>query len=393
MIEIFFCMAWPDVQRPWRELVEEFNRLRQGQIRVIYRHFHFNLYEYHDALQQMFGGRGRAIDVIGGEVPWTAEFASEGWIADLSGRFPQAERQQFLPATIQANTYQGRVWGVPLFTEVGLLFYRKDLLANPPQTWNELKQMALQVKEDAGIQHGYVFQGAECEDGVCNGLEYIWTHGGDVLDPANPAQVIIDSPQTRAGLTTERSMTDPPPGASPQDVANYDLFESWDAFFSGRSVFWRGWYGFYKLFLDPRPPLRRDQVDVASIPAGVGGQSAGCSGGFNLFINAASDADRQDAAWEFIQYMTSVNAQKERAVNDVLLPTRQALYQDPQLLNQVPIIPKAKAALNKARARPAHPRYSEMSVAMAEQFNRCLRGQVTPAQAAQTLQASLSNIV
>ena len=54
---------------------------------------------------------------------------------------------------------------------------------------------------------------------------------------------------------------------------------------------------------------------------------------------------------------------------------------------------KAKAALDKARTRPAHPSYSEMSAAMAEQFNLCLKGQVTPAQAAQTLQVRLAAIV
>jgi hypothetical protein len=71
----------------------------------------------------------------------------------------------------------------------------------------------------------------------------------------------------------------------------------------------------------------------------------------------------------------------------------EALYQDPDTLQQVPIIPRAKAALDKARMRPVHPRYSEMSTAMAEQFNRCLKAQVNPTQAAQTLQARLSNIV
>jgi multiple sugar transport system substrate-binding protein len=158
---------------------------------VTYRNFFLNSNEYSDELQQMFEGRGRPIDVIGGDDIWPAEFAENGWIADLSSRFTQSERQQFLPGTIQANTYQGKVWGVPLLTDVALLFYRKDLLDqsgffSPPQTWDELKQMALQVKQDASIQHGYVFQGAEYEDGVCNGLEYIWTHGGDVLDSRTP---------------------------------------------------------------------------------------------------------------------------------------------------------------------------------------------------------------
>jgi multiple sugar transport system substrate-binding protein len=390
MIDIVFSMGWLDPSF-WQRVVQGFNRQHQGQIRVTYRNFKPD--RYLDELRRMFGGTGRRINVIGGDVIWPAEFASKGWIADLSSRFPPSERQQFLPGTIQANTFQGTVWGVPWFTDVGVLFYRKDLLGSgvpAPQTWNELKQRALQVKQNSGIQHGHVFQGAQNESGVCSGLEYIWSDGGEVLDPQDPSRVIIGSPQTVAGLTTERSMITE--GVSPQSVDSYDVGESWDEFLSGRSVFCRHWPGFYEDVGGQGSALDRDQVDVAPIPAGTGGQSAGCFGGWNLFINAASDAAHQDAAWQFIQFMTSANTQKERAVNNVLLPTRQALYQDPDV-QDVEIISKAKAALDKANTRPAHPRYSEMSAAMAEQFNLCLKGQVTPAQAAQTLQARLSNIV
>jgi ABC-type glycerol-3-phosphate transport system substrate-binding protein len=175
-------------------------------------------------------------------------------------------------------------------------------------------------------------------------------------------------------------------------VDSYAEFESEEDFLRGRAIFCRTWPGFYAQIGGPRSPLSRQQVEVAPIPAGVGGQSVGCLGGWNLFINAASDAAQQDAAWEFIQFMTNANTQKDQAINEALLPTRQALYQDPDVL-QVPIMPRARAALDNARARPAHPRYSEMSAAMAAQFNLCLMGQVTPAQAAQTLQTSLSNIV
>ena len=389
MIDIVFSMGWLDPSF-WQKVVQAFNRQHQGQIRVTYRNFKPD--RYLDELRRMFSGTGPRIDVIGGDVIWPAGFAREGWIADLSSRFPQSERQQFLPGTIQANTFQGKVWGVPWFTDVGVLFYRKDLLGSlpAPQTWNELKQRALQVKGTSGIQHGFVFQGAQNESGVCSGLEYIWSHGGDVLDSQDPSRVIIGCPQTVTGLTTERSMITE--GVSPQSVDSYDVAESWDEFLSGRSVFCRHWPNFYESVGGRGSALSRDQVEVVPIPAGTGGQSAGCFGGFNLFINAASDAAHQDAAWQFIQFMTDAKTQKERAVNNVLLPTRQALYQDPDV-QQVQIIPRAKAALDKARTRPAHPSYSEMSAAMAEQFNLCLKGQVTPAQAAQTLQVRLAAIV
>jgi multiple sugar transport system substrate-binding protein len=60
--------------------------------------------------------------------------------------------------------------------------------------------MAEKVKQDEGIENGFVFQGDQYEGGVCNGLEYIWTHGGDVLDPNDPNKIVIDSPEAAEGL-------------------------------------------------------------------------------------------------------------------------------------------------------------------------------------------------
>ena len=60
--------------------------------------------------------------------------------------FTAAEQQQFLDAPILANRYRGQIFGVPLFIDAGLLYYRKDLLEkygiSPPRTWPELVQEA-----------------------------------------------------------------------------------------------------------------------------------------------------------------------------------------------------------------------------------------------------------
>ena len=185
-------------------LVDEFNQ-QHPAINVIYREMPPDTGRYHERLRRIFRRGGAGIDVIAGDVIWPAEFASKGWIVDLSTRFPQGERDKFLDEPIKANTRQGKIWGVPWYTDVGLLFYRKDLLdqsgfPDPPETWDELKTIALKVKQDHGLQHGYVFQGADYEGGVCNGLEYIWTHGGDVLGSQHN-RVIINRIAARNGLT------------------------------------------------------------------------------------------------------------------------------------------------------------------------------------------------
>ena len=73
-------------------------------------------------------------------------------------------------------------------------------------TWNGLQEMAAKVTRDQDIDNGFVFQGDAYEGGVCNGCEYFWFAGGNVLDPEDPSKVIIDSPESAAGLAIERGM-------------------------------------------------------------------------------------------------------------------------------------------------------------------------------------------
>src|SRR5215217_968925 len=334
----------PEVTGTVQSLVDEFNQQHPG-IRVKYREMPADTDRYHDRLRRMFdsGASGR-IDVIGGDVIWPAEFASKGWIADLSNRFPQLERDKFLDAPIKANTYQGKTWGVPWYTEVGLLYYRKDLLnasrfSSPPKTWDELKQMAQKVKQASGIQNGFVFQGADYEGGVCNGLEFIWTHGGDVLDSNN--QVVINTTAAKNGLRTERSMV--ADGVAPQAMTTFTEGESAESFLGGQALFCRFWPGLYwEVVLSGR--LRLDQVGVAELPRGQGvQQGGGCLGGWNMFINRSSP--HQNEAWGFIEFMTARAQQRRLAIGTSSLPTRKELYQDQQLLNQVPIVSLSSGAL------------------------------------------------
>jgi multiple sugar transport system substrate-binding protein len=80
---------------------------------------------------------------------------------------------------------------------------------------------------------------------VCNGLEYVWSHGGDVLDPEDPTKVIIDSAESAAGLATERSMV--ATGTSPKAVYQYQESETAGAFLTGTAVFMRIWPSTYAL--------------------------------------------------------------------------------------------------------------------------------------------------
>jgi len=390
--DLIFTWGPDDAQGTVATLIKKFNE--QSDFNVVHRVMPADTGTYFDKLRTQFQAGSGDVDVIGGDVIWPAQLAGNGWIVDMTDKFPESEQKKFLDGPLQSVTYDGKVWGVPWYTDAGMLYYRKDLLeksgySEPPKTWDELKEMADKVKKDAGLKYGFVFQGDAYEGGVCNGLEYIWTHGGDVLDPSDPNKVVIDSPEAAAGLATEASMLSS--GVAPEAVSTYQESETDPAFFGepGDAVFARNWPYMYA-FGGTKGYLKQDQVGVGPLPVEEGQQLASCLGGWDMLIN--SQSDMQDEAWEFIKFMTSEESLKFRAVKATVLPTRSSLLRDPEIA-KIPVVSQGRPAIEHTHPRPVSPYYADMSLEMDEQFNACLKGDVSPEEAVKTLQGSLERIV
>ena len=389
--------------------------------------------QYFDQLRTQFQAGGGDTDVIGSDVIWPAQFAASGYILDLTDRF--TDQDEFLSGPMQSNTFDGKAWGVPWYTDGGLLYYRQDLLekagySEPPKTWEELKEQARKVQQDEGIRFGFVFQGGEYEGGVCNGCEYIWTHGGNVLDPEDPSKVIIESPESTAGLATWRSMIED--GITTRAVLQYEEETSQASFTDDDAVFLRNWPYVYAIVNDPEASkIEPEQVGVAPIPVGEGqSQSYSTLGGWNFSINAASD--KQDEAWEFIQWMTApeqLSASVNRRVSYVSRVDKKAFPSHPkqsgakscQPIDGASKDPRARCikAAHPAQplrrpgdpgqcagrqagqgsdhrqhqAAPGLPVYSDVSLELAKQFNAALGGEMAPDQAVGALQSRLEEIV
>jgi len=376
-----------------QKLIDQFNK-QNKDIKAKWRNMPTNTEQYFDQLRTQFQAQDGSLTLIAGDVIWPAQLAANSYIIDLSDRFTESMRSKFLQGPVESNTYQGKVYGVPWFTDAGLLYYRKDLLekagfSGPPATWDELKEQANKVMQDQGTKVGFVFQGAEYEGGTVNGLEFINSHGGQVLDPNDASKVVIDSPESVAGLETEYSMvTD---GVTPQAVGTYTEPESEAPFLGGDAVFCRNWPYMYSLagtgdFIKP------DLIDVAPLPAGDGGQSVSGLGGWNFFINAFAEQEAQDAAWEFVKFITAAEQQKFFSLGGSYLPTLSALYDDPEIKEKLPTVRLASEALKNTVPRPVSPVYSDMSLKMAEEFNGVLGGDTEPQQAISSLQTELQKI-
>src|SRR5215207_2231846 len=269
---IVFSMGPDDPNKSFTKLIDKFNKQHKGEFQVVHREMPTDTGLYFDKLRTEFQAGGGEIDVIGGDVIWPIQFAAQGWVQDLSDNFPASEQNKFLPAPIAASTYEGAIYAVPWFEDAGLLYSRSDLLEQagysaPPETWDELKEMALKTSQDTGTKYGFLFQGKNYEGGVCDALEYIRTHGGDVLSDVTSGKVVIDSPEAAAGLETYHSMI--ADGVAPKAVSNYTETEGAPLFGNGEAVFLREWPGTYGEIAGGAYKIKKEQVAVSPIPVAI----------------------------------------------------------------------------------------------------------------------------
>lgn len=399
----------PDATGTVQRLIDAFNASNRGKIHVTWREMDRESDTHRRQLVQELSSKAGEIDLLASDVIWTAELAKNRWVEDLTRRFYRAyDRDSLLAPALQSATYRLRIWGVPWYTDAGLLFYRKDKLAQsgfaaPPATWGELARMARKVMKDAGVRYGFVFQGAAYEGGTANAAEFIWSAGGELMTSrltvtgavlpgvTETDSVLIGSDAAAHGLDIARRLVTEK--VSPTAVAGFRERESLEAFVAGDAVFLRSWPYVYAALR--QAGFTPDQFGVAPLPASAaGGRSASCLGGWNLMINASASKSERDAAWKLIRYLTARAQQKRQAREAGLLPVLLEAYEDRALVEEVPVVGLGRQVLtSRLHARPMSPFYSQVSASVARAFNRTLTGELTGAQAAKILDEELRAIV
>jgi multiple sugar transport system substrate-binding protein len=396
--EIVFTHG-PEDSGTLQQLVDDFNAQHKGDIKVTWQEGDRLSNEYYRELEKAFKSGTSDIDVLSADVVWTSTFADQGWVANLSqALFEQYETEDFLPAALNSASYQGQAWGVPWYTDLGILYYRKDLLQqqgfdSPPTTWTELAEMTAKIQNNLSVKHGYVFQGANYEGGVANVCEFIWNAGGQILfgdlsidlDAPPASLLMVNSKEAIAGIESAQKLVSS--GVAPKDVYTYKEAECLEAFKHGNAVFMRSWPTAYQQILASDSPINADQLGVAALPVhSPENNSYSCLGGWNLMVNASASAEEQAAAWTFIQFLTDEAQQRILARDGGHLPILQKLYEDEALLAKVPAMGLAKQVMPHARLRPVTPRYMEMAPDIAWAFSEVLQDNLSATVAVESIE-------
>lgn len=342
----------------------------------------------HQFLLTALEGGSRDFDVFVADVVWVPELARAGWIADLSDAFPpDALREEMLPGPAETAIAEGRTRAVPWYVDVGLLYYRTDLVPAAPRAYAELEQYAREaMAREPGIR-GFVWQGRQYEGMVCNVYEALWGHGGETM---RDGRLLLDSDEARKGLGWLVHLLSS--GISPASVTSMAEEDARRVFEDGRAVFMRNWpYAWRELQREGSPV--RGKVGYAPLPTVSGVPGSGALGGWQLVLNARTPKWKRKAAVALIAHLTSADANLRLATGYARNPARRAVYSDPRLAAQAPYIAGLLPIVERARPRPVTPYYLLLSEVLQGEFSAALAGIREPAEALARAQKATDRIV
>jgi trehalose/maltose transport system substrate-binding protein len=314
---------------------------------------------------QFFEAQSSEVDVFAIDVIWPGDLANN--LLDLY-QFDGVKEavEVHFPAIVENNTVDGKLVGIPWYTDAGLLYYRTDLLEKygydgPPATWDELEEMAKTIQEGERAENpdfwGFVWQGNAYEGLTCDALEWIKSNGGgSIVEP--DGTISINNDEAVAALERAAAWigTISPPGIT--GFMEEDSRRSWQA---GNAAFMRNWPYAYSLG-NADDSVIKGKFDVGPLPGAEAGMSAATLGGWQVAVSKYSA--NPEAAAKVAMYIASEKFQKTRAIESSSLPTIMSLYQDEDVLEARSFMGNLYDVFINAVARPSTitaPKYNQVS--------------------------------
>lgn len=328
-------------------VIDEFNSM-QDKYKVEWVQMTNDSAQMHDQLLTSLSSGSSEYDILSLDVVWAGEFAGAGYLEALDVRMKDAglNKDDFNAGSMDSGNYQGKQFTLPFFPDLGLLYYRADIVSEEDAakldsgdyTYEELAAMAEKYTGEDGTKYGFAYQSKQYEGLTVNVTEFTKSYT-----------------DIKAGLETMYKITTAP--WSPKDLLNFTEGETHTNFEQGNAVFARNWpYQFGRINgQEDGVTVDVENVGIAPLPNG------GSVGGWLLSINKSSE--NIDGAWEFIQFLAGKEGQKIMSIEGGYLPGFNELLTDEEVksANVMLTYDGFAKALEKTIARPVSPEYSKVS--------------------------------
>ncbi|WAA09614.1 extracellular solute-binding protein [Fervidibacillus albus] len=304
--------------------------------------------QMHDQILTSLSSGSNEYDILSLDVVWAGEFAGAGYLEPIDTMMNDAglSKDAFNAGSMASGNYKGKQYTLPFFPDLGLLYYRSDIISEEDATkldsgnytYEDLAEMAEKYMGEQDTKYGFVYQSAQYEGLTVNLTEFT----GAFSDLKGGLEKMYEF--TTADFT-------------PEDILTYTEGETHTAFEQGLSVFSRNWpYAYGRIQGgEDGVMISVDQVGVAPLPNGS------AVGGWLLAINSSST--NIEGAWEFIKFVAGEEGQKIMSTQGGYLPGYNALLSDQTVIDSNALLSYEgfKNALANTIARPVSPDYSRIS--------------------------------
>jgi trehalose/maltose transport system substrate-binding protein len=326
------------------------------------------------------------IDLINMDTIWTPEFAEAGWLRELKGGEKTDALDDVLEGPADSVEWEGKTYAVPLNTNAQLLWYRKDLVKNPPETWDEMIAMAKQLPAGEGLIQE---QGNRYEGYVVWFNNLVASAGGTIVDeegkPSLNAASVKAAQIIRDVATSGRA--DPSLSTNQEDQSRF-------AFEEGRGAFMLNWpfvYATARAAAETSPVTKKvfENMGWARWPGVEKGKPSRVSiGGANIGISVYGQ--NPELATQAALCMTQRKYQDAEAIVEGLPPVMSASYDDPKVRKAYPFADLLRDQLEDSVPRPKTPNYSDVTLAIQQTLHP--PASVNPQSAIDTLRDRLNTL-
>lgn len=329
-------------------------------------------------------------DLAAADMVWMPYLAKSGALVPLNSFIEASgvEIDDFYPALLDVNTYDEQYYGMPVSTNNLELFINKDLFeaagldpATPPTTWAELQDYATQcANPDEGVIGMELF--TQPGEGLTWQFQvYLWQAGGDFLSD-DMSQAAFNSEAGLQALEYWLSLI---------ESGAYDISD-WGLFGQGQSCMVMDGSWMVGIWADSAP----FEWTTAPMPYPEDGEPATNMGGEHIFILSEDEA-KQQATWDFINWFTSSDIQREWDMGTGFMPVRGSVASNPDYQSWIqenePRLMSFVEMQQYAHNRPPVEQYSELSDVFSAMIERAIYGQMSPEEALSAAEAAVNSLL
>lgn len=392
----FWVGGAPDEVTYWEILMQEFEKQTGHAVQVIRQPTDSD--QRRQGLVISLEARQPNPDVFLMDVIWIGQFIASDWLEPLDPYFQKSDfsvKPFFQRVVDLVDRHDARLFGLPVYVDGGLLYFRNDLLsengyANPPETWDELlhSSQKIQTEEQSNNPafYGFVWQGAQYEGLVCTFLEFTASNGGGILIDG---RIQLNHPKNVEALQFMQDLIHKYKISPPNTYTEMKEEQVRRYFQRGNALYERNWPYVWKLHESPTSRVK-GKVQIAPLPHFAGGKTVSTLGGWHVGMSRYSDV--KDQAAELIEFITSYATQKKLALNLGWNPGRTDVYADPEILEKLPHLSRLEKVFEHAVARPNLPYYTQVSETIQRYVNECLAGRIDPKSALDKAQQEVERI-